>query len=178
MIVCSALHGRSNSARAPAPPAALRSHLIAMARPLQPRPLASLPTAKLSTGCPQLDAVLGGGLPVGSLTEVAGAAGDGQRHCYCCCCTAAVAAGCPPAANSRPSRPVLPCRRGSCIQDAAVPAAAALGAASTAVWGPGRRRCVRVHRGRAGHAAPAPAGALAAPAVGAGLVCHRLHMLA
>ncbi|PRW56306.1 DNA repair XRCC3-like protein [Chlorella sorokiniana] len=46
-----------------------------MTRPLQPRPLALLPTAKLSTGCPQLDAVLDGGLPVGSsLTEVAGEA--------------------------------------------------------------------------------------------------------
>lgn len=39
---------------------------------LQPRPLASLPTARLSTGDPVLDSVLGGGLPVGQLVEVAG----------------------------------------------------------------------------------------------------------
>ncbi|PSC72908.1 DNA repair XRCC3-like protein [Micractinium conductrix] len=41
---------------------------------LRPRPLASLPTERLSTGCPHLDAALSGGLPVGSLTEVAGEA--------------------------------------------------------------------------------------------------------
>ncbi len=40
---------------------------------LRPRALASLPTDKLSLGDPQLDAALGGGLPVGSLTEVTGA---------------------------------------------------------------------------------------------------------
>ena len=44
---------------------------------LRARPLASLPTDKLSTGDPQLDAALGGGLPVGSLTEVTGE----WRHC-------------------------------------------------------------------------------------------------
>lgn len=42
---------------------------------LRPRPLASLPTERLSTGCPHLDAALSGGLPVGSLTEVAGEQG-------------------------------------------------------------------------------------------------------
>lgn len=40
----------------------------------RPRPLKSLPTDKLSTGCPNLDAALGGGIPCGSLTELAGEA--------------------------------------------------------------------------------------------------------
>jgi hypothetical protein len=39
---------------------------------MQPRPLTSLPTDVVSTGDPQLDYVLRGGLPCGSLTEVVG----------------------------------------------------------------------------------------------------------
>ena len=73
-----------------------------MARPLQPRPLASLPTDKLSTGCPLLDAALGGGLPVGSLTEVAGAARIDQagRSTLAAAAAAAATAHIPPLHSS------------------------------------------------------------------------------
>lgn len=79
-----------------------------MARPLQARALASLPTAKLSTGCPQLDAVLGGGLPVGSLTEVAGAPGGDLRHCWCRRRCRRSLPPPPPATHSRLACPSLP----------------------------------------------------------------------
>ena len=44
-------------------------HIMVM---LQPRNLFTLQQQRVSTGCPQLDQVLGGGLPCGSLTEVTG----------------------------------------------------------------------------------------------------------
>jgi hypothetical protein len=39
---------------------------------LRPRSLLALQQQRVSTGCPQLDQVLGGGLPCGSLTEITG----------------------------------------------------------------------------------------------------------
>ncbi|KAI3436831.1 hypothetical protein D9Q98_006241 [Chlorella vulgaris] len=47
---------------------------------MQPRPLTSLPTDVVSTGDPQLDYVLRGGLPCGSLTEVVGEAGASKTQ--------------------------------------------------------------------------------------------------
>ena len=39
---------------------------------VRPRPLRELPRRKCSTGCPVLDAFLGGGLPCGQLIEITG----------------------------------------------------------------------------------------------------------
>lgn len=47
---------------------------------IRPRPVSSLPRDRVSLGCPQLDAFLGGGLPVGSLTELVGEPGASKTQ--------------------------------------------------------------------------------------------------
>lgn len=43
---------------------------------LQPRSLLSLRTQKCTCGCPELDALLRGGVPCGAITELCGAASE------------------------------------------------------------------------------------------------------
>ncbi len=89
-----------------------------MASALRPRPLASLPVDKLSTGCPNLDAVLNGGLPCGSLTEVAG----GKFHASASGCLAhllslpPLTARRPPASHSRPAGEAAASKTQLCLQ--------------------------------------------------------------
>ena len=58
---------------------------------LRPRSLLALQQQRVSTGCPQLDEVLGGGLPCGSLTEVTG---ELKEQCVIGAAQAPPATGC------------------------------------------------------------------------------------
>ncbi|XP_073104840.1 DNA repair protein XRCC3 homolog isoform X2 [Elaeis guineensis] len=48
--------------------------------PIKPESPLNLPTQKLSLGCPVLDRLVRGGLPVGSVTELAGESGTGKSQ--------------------------------------------------------------------------------------------------
>ena len=94
---------------------------------VRPRPLRELPRRKCSTGCPVLDAFLGGGLPCGQLIEItgglAGLAGvDLHMPCMANSCAIDV------------------CRRTGSCKDSIMPPAAAEHPEGTALGGP-RGQC-------------------------------------
>ncbi|MQL81399.1 hypothetical protein Taro_013875 [Colocasia esculenta] len=60
---------------------------------MRPQNLLELPGQKCTVGCPLLDALLGGGLPCGSVTEIAGEAGAGKTQL---CLQLALCAALPP----------------------------------------------------------------------------------
>ncbi|XP_008811308.1 DNA repair protein XRCC3 homolog [Phoenix dactylifera] len=97
--------------------------------PVKPEKLFNLPTQKLTLGCPVLDRLVRGGLPVGSVTELAGESGAGKTQL---CLQLLLAALRPPALGGLSAASLyihsefpFPLRRLLCLLPSSAPSSAA-----------------------------------------------------